>query len=138
MFAVKSIHQKEYPSLSTFSADATGQLNILGHDCDTLGVDGAQVGVLKQSHQVGLSSLLQGKDCSGLEAEVGLEVLGDFTDEALERGLADQEIGTLLVLADLTKSHSSWAVAVRLLDSSGSWRRLASGLKRKIERERKG
>ena len=33
--------------LRSFSADSAGQLNVLGHDRDTLGVDGAQVGVFK-------------------------------------------------------------------------------------------
>ena len=31
--------------LGAFSADATSELDVLGHDGDTLGVDGAQVGV---------------------------------------------------------------------------------------------
>eukprot|EP00983_Pelagomonas_calceolata_P003824 123919-Pelagomonas_calceolata.AAC.1 len=35
----------------TLSPDAPGQLNVLGHDGDALGVDGCQVGVLKQAHQ---------------------------------------------------------------------------------------
>ena len=34
-------------NLSTLSADTTSQLDILGHNGDTLGVDSAQVGVLK-------------------------------------------------------------------------------------------
>ena len=45
--------------LSTLSTDTTCQLDVFGHDGDTLGVDGAQVGVLKQTHQVGLTGLLQ-------------------------------------------------------------------------------
>lgn len=49
-------------------------------DSDTLGVDGAQVGVLEEGDEVGLDRLLQGADGGRLEAEVGLEVLGDLTD----------------------------------------------------------
>ena len=71
--------------LSTFTTDAAGELDILGHDGDTLGVDGAQVGVLEQSNQVSLASLLQGHDGRALESEIGLEVLGDFTYKTLER-----------------------------------------------------
>jgi hypothetical protein len=37
--------------LSTLPTDAACQLNVLGHDGHTLGVDGAQVGVLKQPQQ---------------------------------------------------------------------------------------
>lgn len=40
-------------------ADAAGELDVLGHDGDALGMDGAQVGVLKEPHQVGLAGLLQ-------------------------------------------------------------------------------
>ena len=36
-------------NLSTLSADTAGKLDVLGHDGDTLGVDGAQVGVLKKT-----------------------------------------------------------------------------------------
>jgi hypothetical protein len=46
-------------SLSTFATDATGQLDVLGHDSHTLGVDSAQVGVLEQSNQVGLAGFLR-------------------------------------------------------------------------------
>ena len=45
-------------NLSSLSTDAAGQLDVLGHDSDTLGVDGAQVGVLEQTDQVGLAGFL--------------------------------------------------------------------------------
>uniref|UniRef100_A0AAQ4RNK7 Core Histone H2A/H2B/H3 domain-containing protein n=2 Tax=Gasterosteus aculeatus aculeatus TaxID=481459 RepID=A0AAQ4RNK7_GASAC len=44
---------------SSLPADAAGQLDVFGHDGDPLGVDGAQVGVLEQAHQVSLAGLLQ-------------------------------------------------------------------------------
>ena len=47
--------------LSTLATDPSGQLDVLWHDGDTLGVDGAQVGVLKQADQVSLRCLLQEK-----------------------------------------------------------------------------
>ena len=47
-------------------------------------MDGAQVGVLEQADQVGFGSLLQSEHCRRLEAEVRLEVLRDFTDQALK------------------------------------------------------
>ncbi len=40
---------KSAGSLSALSTDAAGQLDVFGHDGDSLGVDGAQVGVLKQT-----------------------------------------------------------------------------------------
>lgn len=104
--------------LSPLATDTAGQLDVLGHDGHTLGVDGAQVGVLKQTNQVGLGSLLQGHDSRGLEAKVGLEVLGDLTDETLEGQLSDQQLSGLLVTTDLTEGHCSRPVTMGLLDST--------------------
>ena len=70
--------------LRTLSTDAASELDVLGHDGDSLGVDGAQIGVLEQADQIGFGSLLQSKHCRRLEAEIRLEVLRDFTDQALK------------------------------------------------------
>ena len=95
---------------------------------DTLGVDGAQVGVLEEGDEVGLDGLLKSTNGGGLEAEVRLEVLGDFTDETLEGELADQQLSRLLVATDLTEGDGSWLISVWLLDTAGRRRRLAGGL----------
>jgi histone H3 len=118
----------EWSNLSTLATDAAGQLDVLGHDGDTLGVDGAQVGVLKQTDEVSLAGLLEGHDGRALEAEVSLEVLGDLPDQALEGQLADEELSGLLVSSDLSESNSSWPISVGLLDSSSSGCRFASSL----------
>ena len=115
-------------SLSTLSTNTASQLDVLRHDGDTLGVDGAEVGVLEESDEVGLGSLLEGHDGARLEAEIGLEVLGDFPDKTLEGQLADEELSRLLVATDLTKGNSSGTVTVGLLDSSCSRSGLASCL----------
>jgi len=91
-------------------------------------VDGAQVGVLKETNQVSLRGLLEGHDGRGLEAEISLEVLGNFSDKALEGQLADEELSGLLVTTDLTESNGTRAVTVGLLDTSGGGGRLASSL----------
>ena len=114
--------------LRALTTDAAGEVDVTGHDGDALGVDGAQVGVLEQTDDVGLSGLLKGEDGGGLEAEIALEVLGDFANEALEGELSEEELGGLLELADLTKSHGSGAVTVGLLDTSGGGGALAGGL----------
>ena len=114
--------------LSALTADATSQLNVLGHDGDALGVDGAQVGVLEQADQVGLARLLEGGHGRALEAQVGLEVLGDLAHQALEGQLADEQLGGLLVAADLAQSDCAWAKSVRLLDATSGWRTLARRL----------
>ena len=115
-------------NLSTLSADTAGKLDVLGHDGDTLGVDGAQVGVFEESYEVGFGSFLEGHDGRGLESEISLEVLGDFTDQALEGELADEEFSALLVSADLTESHGTGPVPVGLLDASCGRGGLASCL----------
>ena len=114
--------------LSALTADTAGKLDVLGHDGDTLGVDGAQVGVFEESYEVGFGSFLEGHDSRALETEISFEVLGDFTDQALEGKLADEELSALLVTTDFTKGHSSRPVTVRLLDSSCSRGRFASSL----------
>ena len=58
--------------LSALAADAAGELDVLGHDGDALGVDGAEVGVLEETDQVRLGCLLEGEDGGGLEAKVRL------------------------------------------------------------------
>ena len=102
-----------------FTPDAAGQLKVLGEDGDALGVDGAEVGVLEQANQVSLRGFLEGHEGGGLNAEVGLHLLGDLADQALEGELADEELGGLLVAADLAESHGARAEAVRLLDPRG-------------------
>ena len=88
--------------LRALAADASGQLDVLGHDGDALGVDRAQVGVLEEANKVALRGLLQRHHGGRLEAKVGLVVLSDLAHEALEGKLADEKLGGLLVLADLT------------------------------------
>merc|ERR1719187_2425453 len=114
--------------LGPLSPDPPGQLDVLGHDGDPLGVDGAEVGVLKQSHQVGLAGFLEGHHGGALEAEVSLEILGNLPHKALERQLADEQLGGLLVPPDLSESHSAGPVPVRLLHTSSGGGRLPGSL----------
>ena len=109
--------------LCSLTADSSGELNVLGHDSHTLSMDGAEVSILKKADQVSLSSLLQSEKRGALESKLWLEVLGDFSDQALERKLSNEQIGRLLIFANLTKCDSSRAITVGLLDgsSTGSW-----------------
>ena len=115
-------------SLTALTTEAAGELDVLALDGDTLGVDGAEVGVLEERDEVGLDGLLEGADGRGLEAEIRLEVLGDLTDKTLEGQLADEELSRLLVATDLTESDGSGLVAVRLLDTSCRGRGLTRSL----------
>ena len=72
-------------------------------------MDGAKVGVLKERDEVSLNGLLKSTNGGGLEAKVGLEVLGNFTDQTLEGELADQKLSGLLVATDLTESDGTFS-----------------------------
>ena len=119
---------QEMNFLGTLATDTAGKLDVLGHDGDTLGVDGAQVGVLEETDQVSLASLLKCHDGRALETKIGLEILGDFTDKALEWQLADEELGALLVTTDLTESDGTGPVTMGLLHATGGWGALTGGL----------
>ena len=111
--------------LGPLAPDPPGELDVLGHNGDPLSVDGAQVSVLKQPHQVGFASLLQSPHSSWLEPQVCLEILGNLphlirrrifkpldetpnqTYQPLERQLPYQKLCRLLVAADLTQSNCS-------------------------------
>jgi hypothetical protein len=115
-----------------FATDAAGELDVLGHDGHSLGVDRAQVGVLEDANQVRLGGLLQDGEGTHIEAHVGLEVLRDLADQALEGQYADQQLRRLLVLADLAERHGARAVAVGLAFLGAA---LKGGLARRVEGE---
>ena len=119
-------------NLSPLTTNPPSQLNVLRHDGHTLGMNGAQVGVLEETNKVCLRSLLEGKDSMALETQIGLEVLCNFPNKPLEGQLPDQKLSTLLVLANLTEGNSSRAVTVGLLNSSSGGSRLTSSLGGKL------
>jgi len=87
-------------------------------DGDTLGVDGSQVGILEEGDEVSLGSLLESEDGRRLEAEIGLVVLSNLTNETLEGELADEQLGGLLITTDFTESDRSGPETMGLLDTS--------------------
>jgi hypothetical protein len=101
------VNVDEARRLRTLTAETAGELDVLALDGDTLGVDGAEVGVLEEGDEVRLNGLLESADGRALEAEVGLEVLSDLTDKTLEGQLADEELSRLLVATDLTESDGT-------------------------------
>ena len=102
----------------SLASDSASELEVLGHDGDSLGVDGAEVGVLEETNEVSLSGLLEGEDGRGLEAEVVLELRSDLADESLEGELSDEELGALLEAADLAEGDGAGSEAVGLLDAT--------------------
>ena len=82
-------------------------------------MDGAQVGVFKQTNKVSLASFFKSHHSGALETQIGLEILSDFSHKTLEGQLADQQLGGFVVTRDLTKSNCTRPVTMRFLDSTG-------------------
>jgi histone H3 len=72
------------PYLESFTSDSACQVEILGHNCDTLGVDCAQVGIFEETDEVGLSGFLESLDCRALESEFRTVFVCDLTNKSLE------------------------------------------------------
>ncbi len=116
-------------SLCPLPADATSQLDVLGHDRHPLGMDCTQISVLKEPHQVRLRCFLQRQNRRALEAQISLEVLSDLPHQSLERKLADEKLRRLLVLTNFAKRNSTRPVPMRLLHTPCSRRRLPRSLR---------
>ena len=109
-------------NLSSLSTDPPGELDVLGHDGDPLGVDGAQVGVLKQTNKVGLAGLLESHHGGALEAEVGLEVLGNLPHQTLEWKLQE----TVLEASSDQSRKKKRSFTLRMRRSVDFWNLLIS------------
>ena len=48
--------------LRTFTTETASKLDVLGLNGDTLGVDGAEIGVFEERDEVGLEGLLESAD----------------------------------------------------------------------------
>jgi hypothetical protein len=92
-------------------------------------MDRAKVSVLEQADKVSLTRLLKRLDGVALEAQFRMIVVCYLAHQPLERELAEEQLGRLLVPADLAQSHSPRAKPVRLLDPASRGRRLASSLR---------
>ena len=118
----------DYKGSESVASDSFGELEVTGHDGDSLGVDGAEVGVLEQGNEVGFGGLLEGQHGGGLESEFLLEFVGNFPDHSLEGEFSDQEVGRLLVLPDFSQGDGSGFEPVGLLDAGGDWGSLPGDL----------
>jgi len=116
-------------SSGAFATDSAGELHVLGHDGNSLGVDGAKVGVLEEADHVGLGGLLEGEHGGRLETKLVSVLRSDFADESLERQLSDEELGGFLETSDFAESDSAGSETMGFLDAvSGLLGLLGSGL----------
>ena len=114
-------------TLLSLAADSPGELHILWHDCDPLGMDGTQARVLEQADEVGLGCFLQCQHGQALEAEIGVVVLGDLPHKPLERKPADKRLGGLLVAPNLSECAGARPLALPLLHLIATWEHSAPG-----------
>ena len=129
--STKTHEQRQFKGAShlrSFASDSSSELDILGHDGNSLGVDGAQVGVLEEADEVSLSGFLESQDGGALESKVSLVVLGQLSHQSLEGQLSDEELSGLLVSSDLSESHGTGSVSVGLLHTSGGGGGLSGSL----------
>ncbi|KAG0494822.1 hypothetical protein HPP92_005816 [Vanilla planifolia] len=73
--------------LRPLASNTTSELDVFGHYGDPLGVYGAEIGVLEESDEIRFRGHLERGDGGALEAEIGLEILRDLADKALEGSL---------------------------------------------------
>lgn len=104
--------------LEALTTETACQLNVLWHDRDAAAVDRTQACVSEKVHHVCFRGFLDGKHGAGLEPQALLALRRDFTHQALERQLAQQQFRALLVAADLAQRDGAWAEAERLLHTA--------------------
>jgi len=69
------------------SADAAGEINVLLHDSDSLGVNGTKISIFEEAGEIALSSFLKSEKSLGLEAQLTVDPVADASNETLERSL---------------------------------------------------
>ena len=101
-------------TLCTLSPDSPCQLNIFRHDGNSPGVDGTQVGIVKQPDKVCLRCFLETQYRCQLESQVCLVVLGDLPHYPLEGQLSDEQCCAGLEVTNVLQSRSPCSVPVKL------------------------
>ena len=123
-----SFRYRAVMSLGALSTDAAGELDVLGHDGDALGVDGAEVGVLEDADDVGLGGFLEGQKGLRLEPELMIHIGGDSPDQTLEGRLREEHVDRLLIPLDLTEDNGTGPVLMLpLLHAAGGGSGLLNG-----------
>ena len=96
------------------SPDSSCQEEILWHDGNSPGMDGTQVGIIKQLDKVCLHCFLETQYRRRLESQVCLVVLGDLPHHPLEWQLSDEQCCAPLEVTDVLQSRSPRSVPVGL------------------------
>ena len=65
-------------------------MEVLGHNCDSASMDGAEISVFEKSNKVSFSSFLKSEDGLRLEADIVFHFHSDISDKSLEGKLSDE------------------------------------------------
>ena len=101
-------------TLRMLSPDSSCQHDVPWHEGNSSGVDGTQVGIIKQPDKVCLRCFLETQYCRRLEPQARLEVLGDIPHQPLEGQPPDEQGCGLLEVTDVLQSCSPRSVPVGL------------------------
>ena len=104
--------------LHSFATDASSKLHVLWHYCHALAVNCAHICILEEPDKVVLGGLLESENGRALEAGILLNFLCYLFHEALKGCLTNEQIGRLLVSADLAEGNGTRTIAVRFLHAS--------------------
>ena len=122
---VNVVGLSERAGLSSLASDASGQLDVFGHDGDSLGVNGTQISIFEETNQVCLARFLKCSDSGALKSEISLKILSYFANKTLERSLADEQLGALLIATNLAQRNRAWSETVCLHNAVGRRTRYA-------------
>ena len=117
----------ERKCLVTLLTDPPREFHVFRVDRDTLGVNGAEIGILEETGEVVFGTLLKSQDAFRLPAHVGVELHRNLFHKALEGQLAKEKLGRLLVATNLAESDGAGPVAMRLFYACIHRRGLTSG-----------
>ena len=104
--SIMSEIRKLIKDLWPLSQEVASKLNIFRHDGYTFGVNSAHVSIFEKSNKINFTGFLNSENCCGLKTQISLEILRNFANKTLERGLKDKQGSAFLVLANFTKTSS--------------------------------
>ncbi len=121
------------PRAGESGSNVPGELHVVVHKSDALGVHGEVVGHLEVLDEEGLGRLLQGLERVPLPANLLVRVaVGNLLDEAAERQSGDEQLARLLVRADLAEGGDAWGAAADRLGLQFSSRHITFPLTTKL------
>ena len=105
-------------SMGKFGEKRVSWVRTFGNERATPGMECAKLRVGQNANQIGLRSLVKSPKSLLLKTKVVLEIIGHLLDETMEGSSSDEQVGTLLIAANLTKGNSTRTEAMGLLDSA--------------------